>query len=271
MKIRTRGTPPDYFFGTNGRVSRIQGALRNQKIALFLDFDGTLVPIQKDPAQCVLADETKGLLQSLANSSRCYVTVLSGRSIKDIKARVGMRTICYGGNHGLVISGKDMLYIHPGALLAKPVIDKAGRRLVKHIAGIEGARVERKQFTVSLHYRAVSKEAVPHVKKVFHDVAEEFRDEGPLTIMKGKKILELMPDISWNKGNAALWILQHLGDEYLPVFVGDDVTDETAFRALSRKGICIRVGRSEKTSAQYFLKDSREVPQLLQHILERKV
>lgn len=268
MTATGRGAPPDYFFGMNGRISRIPGVPAGRKVALFIDFDGTLVPIQQDPARCFLPDETKGLLESLANANHCYVAVLSGRSIKDIKAMVGIRTICYGGNHGLVISGGGMTYIHPGALSAKPLIDKAGRRLGKRIAGIRGAWVERKKFTVSLHYRLAGREAVPRLTGIFHDVAAEFRDEGPLAVMKGKKVLELMPDLAWNKGSAALRILRRLGGKYIPVFIGDDLTDETAFRALGRKGICIKIGKSGNTSAHYYLKTFREVPRLLQLILD---
>ncbi len=266
MTIREKGTSPAYFFGTNGHISRIPSALMGRKIALFLDFDGTLVRIQKNPARCILADETRELLQSLANSNRCHVTVLSGRSITDIKASVGIRTICYGGDHGLAISGKGMTYIHPGALAAKPAIDKAGRMLNRKIADIEGARVERKKFTVSLHYRSVNKEAVPHVKEVFFAVAAEFRNEGPLAVMKGKKVLELVPDVSWNKGSAALWILRKLKSESLSVYIGDDVTDEFAFQALNTEGITIHVGNAKRTSADYYLKGQCEITRLLRQV-----
>ncbi|MEW6118428.1 MAG: trehalose-phosphatase [Nitrospirota bacterium] len=84
--------------------------------------------------------------------------------------------------------------------------------------------------------------------------------------MKGKKVLELLPDIMWDKGSAVLWILRRLEDVHLPVYVGDDVTDENAFRAIGNKGITIRVGTSKKTCAQYYLKTSREVQRLLQMV-----
>lgn len=239
-----------------------------QKIALFLDYDGTLVPIQKDPSRCVLPGEMKEELNSLADSNRCYLTILSGRSLPDIKGMVGIRNICYGGNHGLVISGSDMTYVHPGALPAKPYIDKAARMLSKEIAGIEGAWIERKRFTASLHYRSVRKGDVLSVKKAFCKVISEFSGGKRLAVIKGKMVLELAPDLSWNKGSAALWILNNLKGKYLPVYVGDDWTDETAFRALNKKGITIRVGKSAKTTANYYLKNQREVSEFLKRVKE---
>ncbi len=242
-----------------------------QKIALFLDFDGTLVPIQKDPSRCVLAEGMKEQLKSLADSGRIYIAILSGRSLPDIKRRIGIRNICYAGNHGLVISGSDMTYVHPKALSAKPSIDKAARMLSKEIAGIEGAWIERKKFTASLHYRSVRKEDIPSVKKAFYKVASEFSGDRMLAVIKGKKVLELAPDASWNKGSAALWILHNLKGKYLPVYIGDDWTDETAFRVLNKKGITIRVGKSAKTAANYYLKNQREVSEFLERVSETRL
>lgn len=257
---------PRYFFDGEAPVRSIARTLPRRRIALFLDFDGTLAPIQKDPARSAMPDEVREQLQSLANAGRCFVTVLSGRSLKDIKSKLGMSNICYGGNHGLAISGNGMAYVHPGALLAKAAIDMAGRRLNKEVARIEGAWVERKQFSVSLHYRSADKGDIQLVKSVFYKVKAELSETDSLSVMKGKKILELLPDIMWDKGSAVLWILKRLEDVHLPVYIGDDVTDENAFRAIGKKGITIRVGTSKKTCAQYYLKTSQEVQRLLQVI-----
>ncbi|MDA8388785.1 MAG: trehalose-phosphatase, partial [Nitrospiraceae bacterium] len=156
---------PVYFFG-RGAKNPLRGISPGRRIALFLDFDGTLVPIRKDPARCVLSPEAKGLLQSLADSGRHFVTVLSGRALDDIKSRVGIRNICYGGNHGLAISGKGIRFVHPGAARVVPIVDKVERRLEKEIAPFDGAWVERKKFTFSLHYRLVNKSEIPQLKKI---------------------------------------------------------------------------------------------------------
>lgn len=264
MKDNLTGPGPAYFFGRDG--CDISKMLPGRKVALFLDFDGTLTPIQEDPSASVLSEEARECLEELANSGRHHVTLLSGRGLNDLKSKVGIRNVCYGGNHGLVISGEGMEFTHPGALAAKPLIDNAARRLGKEIELFEGAWVERKRFTVSLHYRLVDKQAVPKVKRAFHRVAAEFSENGQLTVIKGKKVLELTPGVSWDKGKAVLWILDHLKDSALAIFIGDDLTDESAFKVLKRKGISVRIGKSKRTLASFYLKDYRETFRLLKSI-----
>lgn len=256
-----------YFFKNN--YNQLHSVITpNLKLALFLDYDGTLVPIQQDPNRCILSDRIKKQLRVLAGSSQCYLTILSGRSLLDIRKRIGIRKIYYGGNHGLDISGPNLRYTHPKALLAKSAIDRAGRKLKKEIADIKGAWLEDKKFTLSLHFRSVKKENIPLVKKVFYKTVAEFLEKKSLAVIKGKKVLELSPNVSWDKGSAVLWILQRLKDRCLPLYIGDDQTDENAFNALYKKGTTIRIGKSKKTSAGYYLKGYWEVSRLLQQIQE---
>lgn len=258
---------PLYFFGgiNNSLLNKIK---RCHKIALFLDYDGTLVPIQKDPTRCILPDKIKSQLKLLTGSKRCYLTILSGRSLPDIKKMTGIKNIYYGGNHGLDISGSDIRYTHPKALLAKPLMRDVKYLLKKEIAGIKGAWIEDKRFTVSLHYRSVKTTDIPLVKKAFCNAAGGFLEKKLIAVIKGKKVLELAPDVSWDKGRAVVWILKHLKDKYLPIYIGDDQTDETAFKALYKKGITICIGKSKKTFANYYLKGYREVSRLLQQMQE---
>ncbi|MDO9289416.1 MAG: trehalose-phosphatase [Thermodesulfovibrionales bacterium] len=258
---------PRYFFGeiNNGLLNKIKPY---NKIALFLDYDGTLVPIQKDPSLCVLSDKIKSQLKLLVGSRRCYLTILSGRSLPDIKKMTGIKNIYCGGNHGLDISGPSIRYTHPKALSTRQFIIKIKKLLDKEIRTIKGAWLEDKKFTLSLHFRSARTEDIPRVKKIFYDVADEFLEKNLLAIIKGKKVLELVPDVSWNKGKAVRWILQRLKNECMPIYIGDDQTDETAFKALRKKGITIRVGKSKKTFADYYLNGYREVSSILKQILE---
>jgi trehalose-phosphatase len=252
-----------YFFEkANGIFKNIAG----RKIALFLDFDGTLVPIQNDPKQCFLSDKIKSQLLLLAGSQCCYLIVLSGRALSDIKKRIGIQKVYYGGNHGLDISGPNLRFTHPRALASKSTIEYVTRKLIKETANIEGVWLEKKKFSVSLHFRSVRTSEVKIVKKVFHNVVENYSKNYLLTTMKGKKVLELLPDIAWDKGRAVLWFLQQLKARCLPVYLGDDRTDEDAFKALRGKGITIHIGKSKKTFADYYLKGHWELPRLLQQI-----
>jgi trehalose-phosphatase len=151
---------------------------------------------------------------------------------------------------------------------AKPIIDSVRRKLEKEIEGIKGAWIEGKKFTFTLHYRTAGKEDIKSVKDIFYGVASDFSERVPLLVIKGKKVLELSPDLSWNKGMAVLWLLERLGNQYLPIYVGDDITDESVFRTLYRRGITVRVGWSKKSAAKYYLKGQREVLRFLQHILD---
>jgi trehalose-phosphatase len=259
---------PAYFFEKD-YFNRLQNKIKTHiKIALFLDFDGTLVPIQKNPAQCFLPEKIKEQLRSLTRSDHCYLSVLSGRSLSDIKKRVGIRRIYYGGNHGLDISGPNIKYTHLKVVLAKPIIDIAKRKLGKEIRDIDGAWLEDKKYTLSLHFRSVKKEDIFSVKKNFYKAVAELSDKKPLAVIKGKKVLELVPNVSWDKGSAALWILKKLKVKCLPIYIGDDQTDENVFKALHKKGINIRVGKSKKTLADYYLKGYWEISRLLKQIQE---
>jgi trehalose-phosphatase len=191
---------------------------------------------------------------------------MSGRSLSDVRKRVGIRKIYYGGNHGFVISGPGFKNTDEKALAAQPLIRRAKRLLKRGINDIEGAWVEDKKFTVSLHFRTVNKDYIPILKKLFYKVAGEFLGKKSFGVIRGKKVLELTPDLAWNKGRAVLWILHHQKDKWLPIYVGDDKTDETAFAALKKGGITIRVGRSKSTRAKYYVKGYWEIPGLLEEI-----
>ncbi|MEK7841646.1 MAG: trehalose-phosphatase, partial [Deltaproteobacteria bacterium] len=227
----------------------------------------TLAPIQKNPAESTLPDELMRQLRTLADTDFCTVSILSGRRLHDIKKRIGIRNIYYGGNHGIDICGPGLRYTHPEALRIKPLIDDVKKRLEKEIKGIAGAWLEGKLFTLSLHFRAVKQNNIQLVKKIFYRVIEDFPGKGYLSVIRGKKVLELVPNISWNKGEACLWLLkQWRGRRYLPIYIGDDTTDEAAFKALRKTGITIRIGKSRNTSARFYVKGYWEVSRLLEQL-----
>lgn len=238
-----------------------------KKIALFLDYDGTLVPIRRNPSKCLLPVRLKKLLQRLSVSRDCYPVILSGRALADVKRKVGVRGIIYGGNHGFDIMGPGIRYTHPAALKARPFVVEAKRLLKKENENIKGAYVEDKKFSISLHYRSVREKNVPSVLKHFGEVSIPFIRKKKLALIRGKKVLELVPYASWDKGRAALWLLERLGSDFFPVYVGDDLTDETAFKALRNKGLTLRVGKSKKTFARHHIETHSDVKRLLDRIL----
>jgi trehalose 6-phosphate phosphatase len=237
---------------------------RKRPVALFLDFDGTLVPIMKDPARPCLSPSTKGLLESLQGSERCVVVVTSGRSLADLRQKTRLRGCYHAGSHGLEISGPGMRFVHKAARSVKPMIDAICGDLEAETHGLEGVMIEKKPYSVALHYRSAGAETIQRLRRSLKEKIKGQPDyRRLLTVLRGKKVLEIAPRVSWDKGSAALWILEKLGGGYLPICLGDDRTDETLFMALDESGITVRVGTSRKTAARYYLKGQWEVPRFL--------
>ena len=254
--------PPEYFF--ENKDPKLEWGPRG--IFLFLDFDGTLVPIQNDPTKCVLSLKIKGQLEAIALPGKACIAILSGRTVSDIRDRVNIQDVYYGGNHGIEISGPRVNYIHPDALSGKHIIDRVCREIEQDIGNIEGAFIEKKKFGFTLHYRMANKEDKVLIKRTFYKIISESRDPQAFSVLRGKKVLELVPRIQWGKGKAALFLLQSQKNNYLPLYVGDDITDEKAFEVLREIGLTVRIGKSKKSVAQYFLKGQWEVSRFLRHI-----
>jgi trehalose-phosphatase len=250
-------------------LGRITDRLANRQLALFLDYDGTLTPIVRRPEDAVLSDEMRALLQDLA--SRVTVAIISGRDLPDVRKMVALDTLYYAGSHGFDVAGPGNLRMQQQ--LAQdhlPDLDEAEREVGQRVRHIEGAWVERKRFAIAVHYRDAAEQDVSRVERAVDDV----RAAHPRLRKKaGKCIFELQPDVPWDKGRAVRWLLQQLdlaGPDVLPMYVGDDVTDEDAFDALSEDGVGIRVGLDgAPTRARFLLQDTEEMGRFLRALLER--
>jgi len=182
---------------------------------------------------------------------------------------VGLDGLVYAGSHGFDIDGPDGLKLeYEGGRAALPDLEQAEGELKVRLDQVPGARVERKRFAIANHYRNVADEDLPRVERAVREVAELHER---LRVSGGKKVLELRPDIAWDKGRAVLWLLEalHLEDDaVLPFYVGDDVTDEDAFRVLANRGVGVLVGSpAYKTNATYRLRDTSEVREFLQALI----
>jgi len=242
-------------------------ARSGSRLAVFLDYDGTLTPIVGHPEDAWLSESMRETLQSLA--ARVPVAILSGRDLDDVRGRVFVDGIVYAGSHGFDIAGAGGLRRELGAAYL-PVLDAAETELREALDEIPGAQLERKHFSVAAHYRNASEQDAFKVAQAVDAVAAKHRE---LRRINGKKVYELLPDIDWNKGKAVLWLLETLGLErgnVLPIFIGDDRTDEEAFSALEKRGIGILVSEQPQvTAARYWLKDPEQVERFLQKITDR--
>jgi len=246
-------------------VEEIAG--RSGRVAVFLDYDGTLTPIVSHPENAWLADSMRQTLRELA--ARAPVAILSGRDLDDVRRRVNIDAIVYAGSHGFDIAGPRGLRRQVAADFL-PKLDIAEKELRGALDGILDAQVERKHFSIAAHYRNVRENDILRVKQAVDEVAARHRE---LRSMDGKKVYEVLPDIDWDKGKAVLWLLETLELEHgdvRPIYIGDDSTDEDAFRALEQRGVGILVTEQPRRSvARYVLKDSGEVELLLRHLTAR--
>lgn len=213
------------------------------RLLLGLDFDGTLAPIVPRPEDAALPADTRQLLQRLAARTDTLVALISGRALHDLRERAGMDDVYYAGNHGLEIEGPAVHRIHDTAVAARERLGNLARRLTDSVGTIPGAIVEDKGLTLSVHYRLVTDpEQARHVRDATHEIAAQ---EDGLRITDGRKVVEIRPDVDWHKGRALRFLRETLTadcPDAPAVFIGDDRTDEDAFRELRGDDCGIVVG-----------------------------
>lgn len=246
------------------------GFLKKYKhILLFLDYDGTLTPIVKRPELAVLSRGMRCLIESLRDSERFIVCLVSGRSITDLKARVGVEGIIYVGNHGLELEGPGTRFINAKARKSRMLLKRISKKLDTSLRPIAGVILEDKGLSLTLHYRLVKKKDIPTVKALFDEVVKPYCSRKEVRVGSGKQVLEVRPFTGRDKGKATLWVLRRFKvrlktDNIVPVYMGDDWTDESAFKILNDKGVTIFVGGANPdTTAQLFLRTPKEVGKFL--------
>lgn len=262
----------DYLFDAWGAV---KGKLKDKYLFIFLDFDGTLAPIAQTPKEAALSERARGILKALSGDPRLSIAFISGRGLEDIKNKIALKDIIYAGNHGLEIEGPKIKFrpLVPGRYRA--VIERIKNDLEQRLALFKGVFVEDKGLILSLHYRLADKIKIPQIKTIFHETIISYLVKGRIKIKPGKMVLEVGPPTEWDKGKVVLWLLarQQFGlekKEILPIYIGDDLSDEDAFKALRKKGLTIFVGSRRDYSARYYLKDSQQVVEFLNRILEAR-
>lgn len=246
----------------DGIVKKFDG----KKAAVFLDYDGTLTPIVEHPEDAVMADDMRDVIKQL--SERCTVAIVSGRDRNDVEERVGLGNLYFAGSHGFDIKGPGGFEkLHEEGEHFVELLDEVERDLINELKDINGAQVERKKFSVATHYRRVDDENVNRVKDTVENVLNKYDS---LKKSGGKKVIEIQPAIDWHKGKAVRWLLEALNlknENVVPLYIGDDLTDENAFREIKTDGIGILVAEKKKKSdAQYVLADTDAVRAFLKKL-----
>jgi trehalose-phosphatase len=244
--------------------------LRNKRLAVFLDYDGTLTPIVSRPELAVISERNKEIVRALAD--RCTVAIISGRDRLDVQELVGLDNLVYAGSHGFDIAGPGGRSMqHEMGSGFSELLSSVRKRLEQELTGIEGLLIEPKKSSVAVHYRLVPDEQ--DRQRIKSAVDGILADHSDLRNKPGKMVWDIQPEIDWDKGKAVLWLLEALGldsPDVLPMYLGDDITDEDAFRALKGRGLGIFVGHEgaeggdRATAADYGLMDPDEVGTFLE-------
>jgi len=251
------------FYFKSGKESIFNG----RKPVFFLDYDGTLTPIVDRPELAVMSEEMRDVVRRIAE--KYTVAVVSGRSKEVVKDLVGLKDLFYVGDHGVDIEGPGVSMIHPQSQEAVGLISKSAESVSKKLGDIPGLLMEKKAFSVSVHYRLVEETFMSRIADV---VNNEVKGNDKLRLMCGKKVLEIIPAVDWDKGKAVRWIMKVLGlskEDVSVVYIGDDTTDEDAFRIVRTRGTGILVSEEPLISAADFQVDTpRDVKRLLMKVLD---
>lgn len=234
-------------------------------IGLFLDFDGTVSPIAETPLLAEIDPEIREIIGHLAAREDVHVSIVSGRSIDDVRTRAGVAGVIYAGNHGLEIESDTVCFREPQAESLRLELRALILQLELALSGTDGTLIEQKGLSASVHYRQVNEALREWVRHTVQQTVERSRS---FSCRDGKMVVEVRPAIDWHKGHAVQWILERvLPPCALPIYIGDDATDEDAFFLLA-DGITIRVGEAAESYAAYSAPDLDAVRNFLSKLGE---
>jgi len=251
---------------------RLRGRLCDGAAWLVLtDYDGTLTPIRPTPAQARLGAGLRGAVHRLSRVRGITVGIVSGRSLDAVRRLVKIPGVVYAGNHGLELQGPGLRFVHPGARRRVPLLGRIARQLSRALEGVPGALVESKRLSLSVHWRRVPAARAAAFHRRVRSVLAPWVAQGAVRVTRGKRVVEVRPPVRWDKGAVVDRLASARrcrGGRVL--YLGDDRTDEDAFRAVNRRGgIAVFVGRPRRgTAAGWWLRNPKEVGELFTRMTE---
>jgi trehalose 6-phosphate phosphatase len=234
-------------------MERNHRGIRNAEIlALLLDFDGTLVRIQRRPLQVRVPRRTKRILDRLSRHPKLFVAIVSGRRRHDLQTRIGIETLHYVGLHGAEAEGTNTRISKD----AGKILELAKGRARKQIGSMQGMRIEDKNLSFAVHYRGATARVARAAKSYLLKLVAPLQHS--VKLFEGAMVWEVLPNQVPGKGAAARVLLGALPKGTPAIYIGDDGTDESAFRTLHDQ-ITIRVGKAKESHAKYYLRNTSEV------------
>ena len=247
----------------------LQGKIQQaQHLFLLLDYDGTLTPIVSLPELALCPPEVKKRLEELRDLPGVHVAIISGRPLVDLQRKVGVSNIIYVGNHGLQIEYPDGRHWEIVSSTRTGELRRISQNVQNGLKEIPGILFEEKGPILSVHYRNVPQGCSHQIRRAIEEELHLWR--GRWRMASGKMVLEIQPNIDFHKGKAVKEILKPFSRRgLLPIYLGDDQTDEEAFRVLKSRGISVFVGSGHcATEADFFLRSPEEVREFLSKCLE---
>ncbi len=249
---------------------------RTGRIVLLLDFDGTLAPIVPRAEDAQLGPGVRVPLTALRDRSDVDVAIVSGRALADLKPRIGLERLLFAGNHGMEIEGPGISETAPEALLLRPSLESAMTASARRLEDVPGTWIEDKGLTLTIHYRQAGPDEEPRIRQIVTEAAAAHQG---LRVTSGKMVFEVRPDVAYDKGTAVNFILRQLDPPPgAPIlYLGDDTTDEDAFRAVQKRGdppgegVIVGDPPTAGSAATSYLRNVEEVGDLLSTLAIQEV
>lgn len=248
--------------------------LLGRPLVMMLDVDGTLAPIAPHPSLATVPAETRRAVAALAARDSVRIALVSGRAAHDARRMVAVANVWTIGNHGAeVITPAGDVIVDPEVARYGPSIAQAAATLKPLLKPLHNVVLENKSWTLSVHYRMADEHVLPRLRAAVEGVTGALG----LRLTTGKMIFEIRPPVRVDKGTAVYRLARELGalgEDAALVFVGDDETDEDAFRVLRArvpKAVTVRVGGAGEpraTAAEYAVASPDDVRALLVRLAE---
>lgn len=235
-------------------------------LLLCTDFDGTLTGIVADPDAPEMRPGNRGSLQTLSEHPAVAVAVVSGRALDDLQSRVDIDGISYAGNHGLELAHEGETTVHPVAERQASEIHAVCEDVEERVGDVDGCLVEDKGVTATVHHRQADFDDVQDIREAVEESVDAIAPDR-IHVSTGKAVVELAPAVPWDKGQAVSFFREDVPDTWTTMYLGDDTTDEDAFRAIAPTGVSIHVG-NEETDAVHRTPDPDTVERFLGWLAE---